>query len=479
MDSANMSVVAPTALYNPARRAEARAWVRYHNIARLAGFVGIACSPFALWALFWTSPRDYPFLSSMLFVPLVIYGCVMLFSRLWRRDRFVKLLFGAGITLRLAAAGAYVWLGFFVFNVSADAFHYWTMGLFLANEFSGLGWAAFRPPWWSTNLIFNICGIITLVTGNAMPTLFVIFALAALWGGYFFYRAFCIAFPEWNRGQYGLLIVLLPSILYWSSAIGKDAMEQLFIGISAYGFARSARRLDVGAIIISVIGVTGAAAFRPHVGAMLAISMLLSFTLAKGKGGWMTVLGRILLVPVLVGCTYFMLKQAQSFVGAESADLKSGAQVLEKRNIGTQVGGSPFDQGESLTRRIAQGPFLLFRPFPWEVHSFLSAVAAVEGLALWFVAWRKRRELWALRRKWRDPYIGFILAFALQFSIIFAAAISNFGILVRQRIMLAPIVLMLFCAKLPARKVVAAPLARRRFLVPYSVTVPAVGPVIP
>jgi hypothetical protein len=456
-----MSVVAPTALYNRARLAEARAWVRYINIARWAGFLGILCAPFSLCALFWTSPRDYPFLSSMLFVPLVIYGCVILFSRLWRRDRFVRLLFGAGITVRLVAAGVYVWVGFFVFNVSVDAFHYWTTGLVLANEFSGVGWAAFRPPWWSTNLIYNICGIVTLITGNAMPTLFVIFALAGLWGGYFFYRAFCIAFPEWNRGLYGLLVVLLPSILYWSSAIGKDALEQLFIGISAYGFAKVVRRLDFSAILITAVGIAGATMARPHIGAMIATSMLLPFVLTKTKSGWMSVMTKTLLLPVLIGCTYFLVTQAQSFVGAESVDLKSGMHVLEERNINSQSGGSTFNQRESLTKRIIQGPFLPFRPFPWEVHNFMSAAAALEGAGLFFLLWRKRRQCWAVIRKWRDPYVGFILAFALQFSVIFAAASGNFGTLVRQRIMLLPLVLMLFCAKLPAREVVGVPLARR------------------
>jgi hypothetical protein len=433
-----------------------RAWTRYYNIAKLMAMVGILCSPFSLWVLFWTSPRDYPFLSSMFWVPLVVCGCVLLFTPLWRGDRFVKVLFGAGMAMRIAAAGAYVWTGFFLFDSSVDAFHYWTKGLVLAEQYSFVGWAAFPPPFWSSNLVLNICGIMTLVVGNALPTLFVIFSFAALFGGYFFYRAFCIAFPNGNRRLYGLLVIFLPSILYWSSAIGKDAMEQLFIGMSAYGVARIARRLEVRAVLICVIGATGAAAFRPHVGAMLAISMLLPITLGKIKGGWMAVSTKILLLPVLLACTYLLLRQAQSFVGAENADLKGGIQVLEQRNIDTQQGGSTFNQGQSLSSRIALGPFLPFRPFPWEVHNLMGAAAALEGLGLFFWAWRRRREFWALIREWRDPYVGFLLAFALQFSVIFAAATSNFGILVRQRIMLIPIVLMLFCAKLPARGVLGS-----------------------
>jgi len=321
--------IATAPAFDSSKLAETRASIRYSNIARVASFVAILAAPFSLWALFWTSPRDYPFLSSMFFVPLLIYGCVMLFTPRWRGDRFVKLLFGGGIAIRLAAAGAYVWLGFFVFDAAVDAFHYWAIGLQLMDQFAFAGWGAFHPPYWSSNLIFNICGIISLVTGNALPTLFVFFALAALWGGYFFYRAFCVAFPQGNTGLYGLTVVLLPSVVYWSSAIGKDALAQLFIGMSAYGFARTVRKLDARAVLIAVIGVGGMTAVRPHVGAMLAISMLLPFTFGKTRGGWMTVSSKILLVPVLVGCTFFLVKQAQTFVGAETADFKGGVKALE------------------------------------------------------------------------------------------------------------------------------------------------------
>jgi hypothetical protein len=417
------------------------------------GFVAVICSPFSLWLLFLTDPTSYPFLSSMFWVPVVICGCVVLFRSPLRRDPFARLLFGAGIACRLAAAGVFIWVGFFYYNAAVDGFHYWTVGCRRMMDFSAQGWAAFPPPYTSTNLIPSICGIIMLVTGDALPTLSVIFAFAALWGGYFFYRAFCVAFPQGNRGLYGLLVVLMPSILFWSSAIGKDALEQLFIGISAYGFARMVRHLDFSAILISVGGIAGTAVVRPHMGGMLAISMLVPFVFSKTKGGWIAVSIKILCLPLLVASTYMLVKQAQNFVGAENGDIKGSIQVLEGRNINTRLGGSKFNQSESGTGRAIEGVFLPFRPFPWEVHSLMSALAALEGLGLGFWVWRKRREFWALLRKWHEPYIGFILVFALQFSIIFAAATSNFGILVRQRIMLLPILLMLFCQKLPARAV--------------------------
>ena len=452
-----MSVVAPTAMYNPARLAEARAWTRYINMARLAGFVAVLCTPFALWALFWSSPQDYPFLSSLLYVPLVIYCCVLLFKRLWRGDRFVKLLFGGGIAARVVAAGAYFWVGLFVYGGNIDALDYWTVGLQRMQQFSEAGWAAFPPPYSSTNVVYNLCGIIMLMTGNALPTLFVIFALAALLGAYFFYRAFCLAFPHGNRGLYGLLVVLLPSILFWSSGVSKDSLTQLFIGISAYGFARVVKNLNFWAILICITGIAGTSVVRPHIGAMLAASILVPFALSLTKGRLMTTAAKILLLPGLVAGTLFMVSQAGTFVGMEGSEFQSGIATLDRQNKDTKVGGSSFSGGQSLTVRVVEGPLLLFRPFPWEVHNVMSGFSALEGMGLLILFWRKRRECWALVRDWREAYVGFVLLFALLFFIIFGAASSNFGIVSRQRVMLLPIVLMLLCAK---RLITTAPSAR-------------------
>lgn len=466
--------IATVRVLDVSKLSEMRAWTKYYNIARLMAFLGILCQPFSLWALFWTSPSDYPFLSSLLFVPLLTCGCVVLLSSVGRRDRFLRLLLGGGIALRLAAAGAYVWAGYYIFQ--ADAFHYWTMGVARAGQFSAVGWAAFPPPYTSSNLVNNLCAIITLVTGNALPTLFAIFAFAALWGAYFFYRAFCIAFPNGNRGLYGLLVFLLPSSIFWSSAIGKDAMEQLFIGIAAYGFAKVATKLDGRSIFILAIGVAGAAAFRPHIGAMLAISMLLPFVFSTMKGGWMTMSARILLLPVLAGSTYFMARQAQSFVSEGPNDLASTTGVLEREHTITAEGGSTFNQGTSLPTRIIESPFLLFRPFPWEVHNLMAAVSSVEGMGLAFLVFRKRREFWPVVRAWRQPYIGFILGYTFVFAIIFSAAISNFGIIARERMMLFPVVLMLFCARLPSKSIIGSPALQRYPRVRSRWSAPQLGP---
>jgi hypothetical protein len=62
------------------------------------------------------------------------------------------------------------------------------------------------------------------------------------------------------------------------------------------------------------------------------------------------------------------------------------------------------------------------------------------------LCWLRRREIWSTLRHWRDPFVGFLLMYSVVFLITFGGAISNFGILLRQRIMVTPIALMLICA---------------------------------
>ena len=140
----------------------------------------------------------------------------------------------------------------------------------------------------------------------------------------------------------------------------------------------------------------------------------------------------------------------------ESADFKSSVDRLRGQSENTQTGGSAYAAGESLPRRVIQGPFLVFRPFPWEVHSAMSGFAALEGLGLLIFAWCKRKDFWALVHRWRDPSCSLHFGVLFEFAVIFAAATSNFGILVRQRIMMVPVFLMLFCVPRELRRAVTS-----------------------
>jgi hypothetical protein len=109
----------------------------------------------------------------------------------------------------------------------------------------------------------------------------------------------------------------------------------------------------------------------------------------------------------------------------------------------TELGGSTY--GGSLAARLALAPFLLIRPFPFEVRNLQAAVASLEGLGLLVLFVRRRKVVYRILSRLRsNPFAMFLVLYTVEFTIIFAAATTNFGLLNRQRVMLLPFTLMLF-----------------------------------
>ena len=458
-----MGIAALRSILDPAKAAQLREFNRYLLIFKIVVLLGVFSCPFWLSGLFFTSPRDYSYLSSLVCVPLLAIVCAAAVAHVSQGDPYLRWLLSAGLVAHMAFSSLCLWLGFLLYGARLDAFHYWTMGLQLVSQFDVIGWSAFHPPYWSTNLINNIAGVIMLFIGDGLPALFITFALAALWGSYFFYRAFVITFPQGDRWLFGLLVTLLPSILYWASPLGKDALAQLFIGITCYGFAKFARWHNGLSALVCILGIGGMLAVRAHIAAMLAMGVVVPYAFGRTQQRSPAIMAaKVILVPLFFAGTFFLAKEAGRFVGIKNDDISGGVERVDSLSRNTQIGGSTFNSGSSLPVRVVESPFLLFRPFPWEVHNAISAVAAVESGGLLLLFWWRRRVIWSVLRQWRNPYVGFILIYCLEFSVAYSAATSNFGILVRERIMMVPFALMLVCAKPRSAVEPVRPTMRRR-----------------
>ena len=454
LDRGRMGIPLLSTLHDPIKLGQLRRISHYALIVKFVGVAAIISSPFWLGALFFTSPRDYSYTSSLICVPLIAIACAVAVTHFTQDDLYFRRILMAGLIAHMAASSAFLWVGWFIYGGAADAFHYWTVGLQLADDFHSSGWSAFHPPYWSSNLLNNICGVMSLLIGDALPTLFISFAFVSLWGAYFFYRAFRVAFPEGDRWLFGLLVALLPSILFWSSFVGKDALTQLFIGMTALGFAKLSHKPTPRGVLLCAIGLVGVLLVRAHIAAMLGLGMTFPYVVGKSRGtGGVNRTAKIILIPVLLGGTFFLIKEASSFLGLQGKDASGTIQEANDLTKNSQMGGSAANEGSSLPVRIAEAPFLMFRPFPWEMHGAMPLASSVESAGWLLLCWIRRREIWLTLRRWRDPFVGFILMYSAIFCITFSGAISNFGLLSRQRIMMVPLVLMLMCArqKLPAR----------------------------
>jgi hypothetical protein len=296
-----------------------------------------------------------------------------------------------------------------------------------------------------TEVVAHLTGALVMLVGDELPTLIVFFAMVSFWGQYFIYRAFCTALPNGNRYFAALLLFFTPSLAFWPATIGKDAILGFCIGISIYGFTLLYATLSVRGILCFLGGVLAMFFVRPHIAAMVAGAVALAYVWGRNYKRASGMLMKILAAPVLA----LVVLYVGSMLGSawDIRDFSSSVEFVNRVSQNTHSGGSAFgDVNAPLVQRIITAPFLLFRPFPWEVHNFTAAIASLEGILVAGLFWKRRHYLIAALRQWRTHALySFIIGYAGIFTIVFAASMTNFGIVVRQRVMLLPCVLLLIC----------------------------------
>jgi hypothetical protein len=413
-------------------------------VVKSIGLLTMITCPLWVLALFYSGQYEYT--SSFILIPVVVALNVILALRISRGDPFLHLVLPIAIIFKLAACGLYLYM---VRNVlgGGDAEDYFARGSSIASLYSTTGEWQFLVPFWSTNFITMLSGALQILIGPSFPAVSVIFGMLSFWGEFFAYRAFCTAFPRGDRYLLGILLFFLPSIVFWPSTIGKDALIMLFIGICVYGFALVNQQPSPKAFFYLGLGLLLTMTVRPHIAAMLVISMTAPFLLATNRRGAAAALTKMIGFGLLVGSTYLIAAQARTFLQFD--DISGGMKAVDNVNRANHYGNAAIGEDESMFVRAISAPVLLFRPFLWEVHNVPSTLASVEGLLLLVFTWRRRRELLQMLRRWKiDSFAAFLLVYTIQFSIIFAGAMSNFGLLARQRVMLLPFALMLFTASL-------------------------------
>jgi hypothetical protein len=379
---------------------------------------------------------------------LLVVGLALV-SRVARREpdvRIRKLLVGAFV-LKLVAVLARWAVSFGVYDGATDARGYHLAGVALFDAFRAGDFGAHKGSLVSTGFIEFLTGLLYAVIGPTELGGYFFFSFVGFWGLYFFFRAFCVACPEGDPWRYGLLVFLLPSLLFWPSSIGKEAWMTFGLGIASYGAARVLTHRRRGFVVLA-LGLAATAMVRPHVSAILAASVFAAFLLRRPPKlrSITSPLGKLLGIVVLGGALVLAVGQTEKFFGLDSFNQESVQQALQEANTRTDEAGSAYvNTNTDLSIRRFPDAFVsvLFRPFPYEAHNAQALIASLEGavvLALFVVSWR--RVVGAVRSVLRTPYVVLCCCYTVLFVFGFSS-FSNFGIVTRQRVQVLPFVLVL------------------------------------
>ncbi len=303
----------------------------------------------------------------------------------------------------------------------------------------------------------QITGLIYAIVSPPMIGGFLLFGILSFVGMVCFYVAFRSTMPRWGVLPYFVLLFFLPTMAFWPSSVGKDALMVLGLGLVALGTVWMVSGRFVAAIWLAGGGGLLLGLIRPHILAIAVGSIVL--TVVFTRAGHLDVgrAARALLMVFAVIAMVYIVPVAAARIGADEG-LET---FLAEQNRLTSRGGSAV-VGEPATtpQAIPEATLrVLFRPLIHEASTpgmFLSGLESVAllGLVIWTLP-----TMWANRRiVRRTPYMILSLAFTGAFIIAFSA-IFNLGILARQRSQVIPFLLVVIIG-LGWRKWSAADVAR-------------------
>jgi hypothetical protein len=338
----------------------------------------------------------------------------------WQRLTISRLLLSIALLFEHIVACFYNY--WYALHNIADAWSYYYDPLHLGAQPWGL----------STALVTQITHVLRFRLGATYLDSFLFFQCFSLAGVMLLPRIFDdieakVGVPE-RRGYWALLF--LPSLHFWTVAIGKDAPLLLGISLAVWSMLNLRRRFPFfcSALFIMVL-------FRAHI-ALMAVASLAAATFFDSTGSTGRKIG---LLAVALSGLFLVLGPVQQTIDVDVTSASSVEQFVDKHvSIGENFAGTTSIGHASFPVKAFS---LLFRPFFFDANSVLGVAASSENIlvVLLFIYLIARwRDLFLLTR--RVLFIRFVLLYAALILLGLAVLYYNIGLGLRQRVMVYPMI---------------------------------------
>ena len=227
---------------------------------------------------------------------------------------------------------------------------------------------------------------------------------------------------------------IFPSAIYWSVSLLKDSFTNLGMVLAAFlilGISqRKFRRMD---LYLGVSGIIIVSYMRPQFLLAIAIPMLvvIGYQFLKGKAHF------IRNMILILCCIGFFGAAASGDVIRDRLEDSTTTEGIERTNDIALEGGSAIQfltAVPSEVKWIAQLPFTILAPFPWQwfnfgqIIYFLSALEMIGWYLIYSYMWKKRSAL----RQNKTGLILLVYAFSIFIAVSFS--LPNLGSIYRYRL---------------------------------------------
>jgi hypothetical protein len=278
-------------------------------------------------------------------LPVLTLITIPIARRIARRDRdptafwFVMAAFSA----KMLGALARYYYTYVAYVSVGDAEEYDAFGRYLMPYYRSFDFSPDVGQVPGTGFLKMMTGILYSVTGSSKLGGFIVFAWLGFIGLLLCWRAFKRAVPSGDAHRYGLLVLFLPSLLYWSSALGKDAWALMGLGVCAYGVARVMTRARMSGMLVLAAGLFAVVMVRPHVALTVGSGLVLAALLWKPqRSSPLNPIVRVLTFGILLVVMIVLIGQTEKFLGVETLNQETVNSQLAAAEGRTIEAGSAF-----------------------------------------------------------------------------------------------------------------------------------------
>lgn len=292
-----------------------------------------------------------------------------------------------------------------------------------------------------TNNIMSLVWLHQHLIPNSFHATKITFSMIGLIAIYIFYRGGTLAFQMEDR-RYLYFLSLFPSILFWSSILGKEPIILLGIAIYFYGVIAWFKFKKNRYIWILLSGVLIAMLIRVWIAPILLASLVVI-----PLRGIKRMIPRMFFLFATVLALYFSMNQLKGKFALETTqDIFSTVDTYSHRwahGGSAQEVNFDFTKPDQVFGFVPLGIFTaLFRPLPGEVKNMFGVFAGIENLFLLTVS-----LIAIFRVRWKDlkePIILWPLFLVLIWASVYGfVSYQNLGTASRFKLQVLPILLFL------------------------------------
>jgi hypothetical protein len=353
------------------------------------------------------------------------------------------------LVLHLLAAPLQIWAVNHLYGGIADYTRYIYKGASLASNFRHFNFSL--PPGFGgivdNGSISIVAGALFALVGINQAAAFLIMSFLSFIGITCYYRAFTLTFGGAGNRRYGYLLFFLPSLIFWTADVSKEAIMIFLLGVLTYGCAQVlARTGGFRAWLLILAGCAGSVFIRPNEMLLVlggfTIAMIFRPTRASAKFEPARRTASLVLLSAMVAVVLFLTLH---FLPGLHGSVNLSSINKNNQGPGSGFGSSGVAYSQSPLFYPKDVYVVLFDPLPFNAHGSGEQFQALQNAVLLVMLIASVRNLRILpRAALSRPYLIMCFVYVVSFCYFFAA-LGNLGLIAREATVMVPLYLVLLC----------------------------------